>query len=77
MLSVADPRPFAPAEERFQRCLYCGKGLVVLHDDRRGGACFDCLSILELDRVACAECGTEIPSEGLGPCPRCGGTRSP
>ena len=73
MLSFADHRVFSSSEDRFQRCTSCGKELVVLPEDRRGGVCFDCLSLLGPEAIACPECGWEIASDrrALG-CPRCG-----
>ncbi len=62
MLLFADHRAFPTAEEHAQACAYCGKRLVVLPDDKRGGACFDCLTMLEPESVACPDCGSEIPS---------------
>lgn len=60
MLSFADLREFSTADDRFQRCTYCGKGLVVLPDDRRGGSCFDCLTLLGPEAAECPDCGAEI-----------------
>jgi hypothetical protein len=73
MLSFADHRVFSTSEDRFQRCAFCGKEIVVLPDDRRGGSCFDCLSLLGPEPVPCPDCGAEIPSNhrALG-CLRCG-----
>ncbi len=72
MLSFADSRSFGVSDERFAHCLFCGKGLVVLPDDRRGGSCFDCLALSVAEPVPCPECGTMIPGEdrGVG-CPSC------
>jgi len=77
MLSFSDTRAFSSSEDRFQRCMYCGKDLVVLPDDRRGGCCFDCLSLLGAEALPCPECGGEIPEarQGIG-CGRCGWTPS-
>ncbi|MCI4369031.1 MAG: hypothetical protein L3K09_05675 [Thermoplasmata archaeon] len=73
MLSFADQRSFSSPEERYQACTYCGKGVVVLPNDRRAGACFDCLSLLGPDPIPCPECGLEIPPARRGTgCPRCG-----
>ncbi len=75
MLSTADFRVFTAPEERFQRCAYCGKEVVVLPNDRRGGSCFDCLSILGMDEPPCPECGGEIPpGRRASGCARCGWT---
>ncbi|MCI4362657.1 MAG: hydrogenase maturation nickel metallochaperone HypA, partial [Thermoplasmata archaeon] len=60
-------------EDRFQRCTFCGKDLVVLPNDRRGGACFDCLSLMGPDPIPCAECGADVPlPQRASGCPRCG-----
>jgi len=32
----------------------------MLPDDRRGGACFDCLSLLGPEAAPCPECGAQI-----------------
>lgn len=73
MLSFADSRSFTTIEDRYQRCTFCGRDLVVLPNDRRGGACFDCLSLLGPDPVPCPECGSEIPpSRRAMGCSRCG-----
>ncbi|MGI0053999.1 MAG: hypothetical protein ACREC5_03945 [Thermoplasmata archaeon] len=73
MLSFSDTRSFSTDEERFQFCLYCGKPLVLLPSDRRGGACFDCLSLLGPGEPrACPECGAEIPPrQRAAGCPSC------
>lgn len=63
MLSFADSRSFGTPEERFARCLFCGKELVILPDDRRGGSCFDCLALAVAEPVPCPECGSMIPGE--------------
>jgi hypothetical protein len=68
-----DVRSFRVRDERFQQCAFCGKDLVVLPNDRRGGACFDCLSLLGADETSCPECGASLavyrrPSG----CGRCG-----
>lgn len=73
MLSFADSREFVSPEDRFQRCAFCGRPLVVLPDDRRGGACFDCLSILGDSSASCPDCGAESDGDlRLSGCPRCG-----
>ena len=73
MLLFADHRAFSTTEDRFQHCTVCGKDLVVLPNDRRGGACFDCLSLSATEFVECGECGTPLlPSQRLLGCPRCG-----
>lgn len=73
MLLFADQRSFASPEERFQHCAFCGREVVVLPNDRRQGACFDCLSLLGPEAVPCPSCGEEIPpsQRSLG-CPACG-----
>ena len=73
MLLFADQRTLLDQEERFQSCAFCGKDLVVLPDDRRGGLCFDCLSLLGPEPAPCPECHAEIPAAGrrLG-CSVCG-----
>jgi len=73
MLSFADSRVFESSEESLAHCLFCGKDLVVLPDDRRQGSCFDCLSLSIPPPVPCPECRAEIPGEdrGVG-CSRCG-----
>jgi len=72
MLVFSDLRSFTSEEERFARCLFCGRELVLLPEDRRRGACYDCLSLSVPSAVPCPECGTTIPGEerGLG-CPEC------
>jgi len=72
MLLFSDLRSFSSPEERFSRCLFCGRELVLLPEDRRGGACFDCLALAVAPAAACPECGTVIPGEerALG-CPAC------
>ena len=73
MLSFSDHRSFPTSEDRFQRCTHCGKELVVLPNDRRGGACFDCFSLLGEPTTECAVCGTELsPPHRVGGCPACG-----
>lgn len=73
MLLFADQRSFSSAEERFQHCTLCGKELVVLPNDRRGGSCFDCLSLGGLESMECGDCGSFLaPSERVTGCPRCG-----
>ena len=73
MLSVSDQRSFSTDDERFQQCLFCGKSLVALPNDRRAGACFDCLSLLGPEPAPCPECGDEIapPQRAIG-CGHCG-----
>jgi hypothetical protein len=63
MLSFADSRNFELPDERLSRCLFCGKELVVLPDDRRGGACYDCLSLSIRPPAPCPSCGVLIPGE--------------
>ena len=73
MLADSDRRSFSAPEDRFQACTYCGRELVVLPNDRRGGACFDCLSLVGPIPGPCPECAQEIPasSRSVG-CPSCG-----
>lgn len=73
MLALSDQRSLSSPEDRFQHCLYCGKPLVVLVNDRRGGACYDCLSLLGPEAQPCPECGAEItPAQRALGCPDCG-----
>lgn len=73
MLSFSDHRSFPSPDDRFQRCTYCGKDLVVLPNDRRGGACFDCFSLLGPETMLCPVCGAELaPPHRVAGCPRCG-----
>jgi hypothetical protein len=73
MLSFADHRSFSSPDDRFQHCTFCGKELVVLPNDRRGGSCFDCLALLGPDPVPCPECGLDVPlPQRSSGCPRCG-----
>lgn len=62
MLLFADHRVFPVHEDRVQNCAFCGKTLMVLPDDKRGGACFDCLVMVEPESVPCPECQAEIPA---------------
>ncbi len=72
MLSFGDNRGFATADERYARCLFCGKEMVVLPNDRRAGSCFDCLSLSLPIARPCPACGTTIPGDeratGCGAC---------
>jgi hypothetical protein len=72
MLSFADSRSFEASDERFSRCQFCGREVVILPDDRRRGACFDCLALSVPQPMPCPDCGATIPGEerGLG-CPVC------
>jgi hypothetical protein len=72
MLLFADQRSFPNADERFSRCQFCGREIVLLPDDRRRGACFDCLSLSVPPAVPCPQCGATIPGDerALG-CPEC------
>ena len=73
MLASADRRSFPAREERYQHCVFCGKDLVVLPNDRRGGACFDCLILASAVVVPCPDCGTELAADALETnCPNCG-----
>lgn len=73
MLVFADQRAFSSEEERFSHCIFCGKDLVLLPDDRRGSSCFDCLPLLGPEAAPCPDCGYLIPGErrAIG-CPACG-----
>ncbi|HTP55850.1 MAG TPA: hypothetical protein VML53_04180 [Thermoplasmata archaeon] len=73
MLSFADARGSNPADERYARCLFCGKEMVVLPNDRRGGSCFDCLALSVPVARPCPGCGGTIPGEerAVG-CASCG-----
>ncbi len=73
MLSFGDSRSFPTSDERFSHCLFCGRLIVVLPEDRRGGACYDCLSLSVPPATPCPECRHEIPGEdrALG-CAECG-----
>ena len=72
MLLFSDARAFTAEEERFSHCLFCGRDLVLLPEDRRRGACFDCLALSVAAPVPCPSCGVMIPGEerALG-CPEC------
>jgi len=72
MLLFSDLRSFSSPEDRFSRCLFCGREMVLLPDDRRRGACFDCLALAVPTAAPCPECGATIPGEerALG-CPTC------
>lgn len=72
MLLFADGRRFSSAEERLSRCVFCDRELVLLPDDRRRGACFDCLELSVASSASCPSCGVEIAAESraLG-CPEC------
>jgi uncharacterized protein with PIN domain len=72
MLLFSDPRSVPAADERFSRCLYCGREIVLLPDDRRRGSCFDCLALAVAPASACPQCGASIPGDerALG-CPEC------
>jgi len=72
MLLFADHRSFPAADDRLQHCTVCGKDLVVLPNDRRGGACFDCLSLSVTEYVDCPDCGVPmLPGQRAAGCPRC------
>jgi len=73
MLSLADSRLFAEADDRYSHCVFCGRDLIVLPNDCRRGACFDCYSPLGPESLECPACGFEIPGEDrVAGCPRCG-----
>ncbi len=63
MLSFADTRTFGDSDERFSHCLFCGKLLILLPEDRRGGSCFDCLALSVAAPAPCPDCGSLIPGE--------------
>jgi len=73
MLLFSDARSFGEADDRYARCLFCGKELVVLPEDRRSGSCFDCLTLSVPLARPCPNCGVTIPGEerGVG-CGECG-----
>ncbi len=73
MLLFADQRAFSSEEDRYARCVFCGKELILLPEDRRGSSCFDCLPLLGPEPAPCPECGYSIPGErrAIG-CPACG-----
>ncbi|HYA10612.1 MAG TPA: hypothetical protein VEH10_02940 [Thermoplasmata archaeon] len=72
MLLFSDLRSFSSPEERFSRCVYCGRELVLLPEDRRRGSCFDCLALAVPPASSCPQCGSMIAGEerALG-CPTC------
>ncbi|HXW66356.1 MAG TPA: hypothetical protein VEL82_00500 [Thermoplasmata archaeon] len=73
MLSFADIRPAGTSEERLSQCVFCGKDLVLLPDDRRQGSCFDCLALSVPIPRPCPQCGAEIPGESRAAgCANCG-----
>lgn len=63
MLSFADNRDLLGEDERYSRCLFCGKELVLLQNDRRAGSCFDCLSLSVPAARPCPDCGITIPGD--------------
>jgi hypothetical protein len=73
MLSSSDARSFETADDRLGSCLFCGRALVLLPEDRRRGSCFDCLALSVPEPVACPDCGVMIPGDerGVG-CENCG-----
>jgi hypothetical protein len=73
MLSFADSRSFESADDRFASCLYCGREIMVLPDDRRRGSCFDCLALSVPEPKPCPDCGHAISAEdrAVG-CAECG-----
>jgi hypothetical protein len=73
MLFFADSRVSDPSDEGPTHCLFCGKDLVLLPDDRRHGSCFDCLSLSVPVAVPCPNCGARIPGEERSTgCAACG-----
>lgn len=73
MLVSVDRRSFSAEVDQVQPCTYCGRMIFVLPNDRRGGSCFDCLSLVGPTDAPCPDCGREIPAQvrGIG-CPNCG-----
>lgn len=73
MLSFGDIRSFENGDERFSHCLFCGRLVCVLPDDRREGSCFDCLALSVAEPVPCPDCRALISGEdrALG-CGECG-----
>jgi hypothetical protein len=63
MLLFSDLRGRASEEERFSHCLYCGRNLVLLPDDRRHGSCFDCLTLSVASASSCPNCGGSIAGD--------------
>ena len=63
MLSFADSRTFGTSDDRFSHCLFCGRSLILLPEDRRGGCCFDCLTLSVAASMACPDCGATISGE--------------
>jgi hypothetical protein len=73
MLYFSDSRGFEASEEREAHCLFCGRDLVLLPDDRRHGSCFDCLSLSVPADVPCPDCGAVMPGEARSTgCAACG-----
>ena len=73
MLSFSDIRSFESPDERYAHCLFCGRDLVLLPNDRREGSCFDCLALSVAPPTPCPECRAWIPGEerAVG-CAECG-----
>lgn len=75
MLLSADTRIFSSDDDRFSHCACCGRDLVVLPSDRRGGYCFDCLSLMGPSSGTCPTCGIWIEGDiRYARCWRCGWT---
>jgi hypothetical protein len=73
MLYFADTRVFETSEEGPSHCLFCGKDLVLLPDDRRQGSCFDCLALSLPAAAPCPACQSVIPAEERSTgCSACG-----
>ena len=73
MISLAYSRSFGMSEVRFSHCQVCGRELVLLPVDRRGGCCFDCLALSVPEPTVCPDCATVIPGEERGTgCANCG-----
>ena len=73
MISFSDSRSFGNSDERLSHCHGCGRELVLLPDDRRGGCCFDCLALSVPEPQTCPDCRATIPGEERGNgCANCG-----
>jgi hypothetical protein len=66
MLLFSDSRGFSSPDDRLSRCLFCGKDLVLLPDDRRRGSCFDCLVLSVAEARPCPNCGAVISGDERG-----------
>ncbi|MCL4324466.1 MAG: hypothetical protein M1144_03260 [Candidatus Thermoplasmatota archaeon] len=75
MTLTLDQRVFSSQDERLQHCLCCERALVTLPNDRRGGYCFDCLSLEDSGRDTCPECHSVLQAENHhSTCYLCGWT---